>query len=188
MPVFNRKELLQDLEATVRRGIDLVTALRASGDARLSAPGAEDSWSVVQHLYHLNFYATFYTAALERCLDGTKSSAKETFHSGWLGNYFTNIIGPAEEEQPLKVKMKSPANAVPPHSSELEVDAEIEAFLAFQNRMLYLLQRARQVDLGAYRVPTSLSKWVSLKLGDSFRFVIAHQERHFQHMERNNIA
>lgn len=186
MPVFNRKKLLKDLETTVRSGIDIITQLRTTGEARLSAPGAEDSWSVVQHLHHLNFYGTFYTEAIEQCLDSAKSSSKETFNSGWLGNYFTTIIGPAEEKEPLKVKMKSPANAIPPHSSELEVEAELEIFLGLQKRLLYLLQRARQVDLGGHRVPTSLSKLVRLKLGDSFRFVIAHQERHFQHIGRNN--
>jgi hypothetical protein len=186
MPVFNRKELLQDLEASVRRGIDVIAQLRISGDARLSAPGANNSWSIAQHLHHLNFYAAFYTEAIEHCVEQASSSPKEVFKSGWLGNYFTNIIGPAAEEQPLKVKMKSPANAIPPASSELNVEAELETFLGFQHRLLYLLQRARQVDLGAHRVPTSLSKLVRLKLGDSFRFVIAHQERHFQHIERNN--
>ncbi len=186
MPVFNRKELLQDLEATVRRGIKEIEQLRAAGDAHLVTAGAGNSWSVVQHLHHLNFYAIFYTEAIEHSLEDAKSSSKDGFRSGWLGNYFTTIIGPAGEGQALKMKMKSPANAIPPDSSTLEVEAEVATFLGFQNRLLYLLQRARQVDLGAHRVPTSLSKWVSLKLGDSFRFVIAHQERHFQHIERNN--
>jgi hypothetical protein len=186
MPVFNRKELLQDLEATVRKGIKEVEQLRKAGDARLGVPGAENSWSVVQHLHHLNFYATFYTEAIEQSLEAAKSSPKDRFKSGWLGNYFTTIIGPAGEDQALKVKMKSPANAIPPDSSTLEVEAEVATFLGLQNRLLYLLQRARQVDLGAHRVSTSLSKLIRLKLGDSFRFVIAHQERHFQHIERNN--
>ena len=187
MPVFNRKELLQDLEATVRKGIKEVEQFRAAGNAHLNASGAENSWSIVQHLHHLNFYATFYTEAIERCLEEARSSSTEKFKSGWLGNYFTDIIGPAEEEQALKMKMKSPANAIPPASGALEVEAELETFFGLQNRLLYLLQRARQVDLGAHRVPTSLGKWVRLKLGDSFRFVIAHQERHFQHIERKNV-
>ena len=187
MSVFNRKDLLSDLETAVRRGIKTVEELRATGATDLTAPGAEASWSVAQHLHHLNFYATFYTDVIEQCLEGAGSSPKDTFKSGWLGNYFTDIIGPAEEEAPLRMKMKSPANAIPPDSSALDLDAVLETFYGLQNRLLYLLQRARQVDLGAYRVPTSLSKWVRLKLGDSFRFVIAHQERHFQHIERKNV-
>ena len=83
--------------------------------------------------------------------------------------------------------MKSPANAVPPSSNTLDPSSELETFLGFQNRLLYLLQRAQQVNLGGHRVPTSLSNFIRLKLGDTFRFVIAHQERHLQHMERSGI-
>ena len=181
MPVFKSEALLQSLIDTVRAGIQRVELLKTSESA-FGTPGG--GWSTTQHLYHLNFYASFYTEAIEACLDQAKGPAKTDFRSGWLGNYFTNIIGPAEENQAVKVKMKSPENAVPPGSEQLDLSRELEAYLGFQHRLLYLLQRAQHVDIGAYRVPTSLSKFIRLKLGDTFRFVIAHQERHLQHMQR----
>lgn len=184
MASFNSQELLRNLSTSVRDGIELIEQLKRSPSEQLEQSGTDDSWSATQHLYHLNFYARFYTEALEACLDQAKSQPKETFRSGWLGNYFTNIISPAEGDEPLKMKMKSPANAIPPTSSELDAAGELEAYLGYQNRLLYLLQRAQQVDLGAHRVPTSLSNFVRLKLGDTFRFVIAHQERHLQHLAR----
>lgn len=184
MPVFNSQELLRDLEASVRKGITTIEDMQPQEEALLHKAGPNNSWSVVQHLHHLNFYATFYTEAIEAALDQARSTAKPTFRSGWLGHYFTDIIGPATAGASLKKKMKSPANAQPPASDTLDAATQMEVFLALQNRLLYLLQRARQVDLGAHRVPTSLSNFVRLKLGDTFRFVIAHQERHFQHIER----
>jgi len=33
--------------------------------------------------------------------------------------------------------------------------------------------------LNTIRVPLSISKLVTLKLGDTFRFLIAHEQRHF---------
>lgn len=184
MPTFNSQALLEELSQTVRAEIAQVEQLR---NATSPDTTADAGWTAAQHLFHLNFYASFYTAAMEACLDQAKSSPKESFRSGWLGNYFTEIIGPAEGDAPVKVKMKSPANAVPPANDTLDAAAELETFLAFQNRLLYLLQRAQQVNLGAHRVPTSLSNFIRLKLGDTFRFVIAHQERHFQHMERSGF-
>lgn len=187
MPTFNSQALLAELSTTVRAEIARIEQLKARDVSVLLASPPSGGWSAVQHLFHLNFYASFYTEAIEACLDQAKSSPKENFRSGWLGNYFTEIIGPAQGDEPVKVKMKSPANAVPPATDSLDANTELEAFLGFQNRLLYLLQRAQQVNLGGHRVPTSLSNFIRLKLGDIFRFVIAHQERHFQHMERSGV-
>ncbi|MEL6655446.1 MAG: DinB family protein [Bacteroidota bacterium] len=184
MPSFNSQQLLQELDQTVRQGIVRAEQFKKSSKDKLQAPPLQGTWTVAQHLFHLNFYASFYTEAIEACLNQAKSQPKATFRSGWLGNYFTQVIGPAEENMPLKTTMKSPENASPPADTALDVYAELEAYLGFQHRLLYLLQRAQQVDLGAHRVPISISRLIRLKLGDTFRFVIAHQERHLQHLER----
>ncbi|MEO0726553.1 MAG: DinB family protein [Bacteroidota bacterium] len=184
MPSFNSQELIQELDHTVRQGITQIEELKQRSLDALQADPQQGKWTAAQHLFHLNFYASFYTEAMEASLDQAKSKPKETFRSGWLGNYFTQIIGPAEVDMPLKTKMKSPDNAKPPAGSELDVYAQLEAYLGFQHRLLYLLQRAQQVDLGGHRVSISISRFIRLKLGDTFRFVVAHQERHLQHLER----
>ena len=184
MPSFNSQELIQELDHTVRQGITRIEQLKQRSLDALQAAPLQGKWTAAQHLFHVNFYASFYTEAMEACLDQAKSQPKATFRSGWLGNYFTQIIGPAEVDMPLKTKMKSPDNALPPADSGLDVYAELEAYLGFQHRLLYLLQRAQQVDLGGHRVPISISRFIRLKLGDTFRFVVAHQERHLQHLER----
>jgi hypothetical protein len=185
MPVFKNQELLEKLATSVKEAISTTEDLGAMSAAQLHRSGRNESWSAIQHLHHLNFYATFYTEAIEDSLASARPAKVSTYKSGWLGNYFTNIIGPAAEQQPLQMKMKSPANAIPPTSEVLKTEAVIEEFLVLQKRLLYLLQRARAVDLGKNRVPTSLSTWLRLKLGDTFRFVVAHQERHFQHIQRD---
>lgn len=185
MPVFKNQELLEKLAASVKDAIRTTEDLGAMSAVQLHRSGRNESWSVIQHLHHLNFYATFYTEAIEDSLERARPATGSTYKSGWLGNYFTNIIGPAAEQQPLQMKMKSPANAIPPTSETLKTEAVIEEFLVLQKRLLYLLQRARAFDLGKNRVPTSLSTWLRLKLGDTFRFVVAHQERHIQHIQRD---
>jgi uncharacterized damage-inducible protein DinB len=41
-----------------------------------------------------------------------------------------------------------------------------------------LLQSAREVDLNRTKTAISITKLITLKLGDTFRFVITHNERH----------
>jgi hypothetical protein len=81
------------------------------------------------------------------------------------------------------MKMKSPANATPPSAKQLNGPDQLEKYLTHQQQLLQLLQSAHRVDLGRNRAAISLSPWIKLKLGDTFRFVIAHQQRHFQKLE-----
>ena len=80
-------------------------------------------------------------------------------------------------------KMKAPKNATPvavPNSQE-----ELDEFISHQHQLLNILSIAKNVDLNKTRVPTSLSSLIKLKLGDTFRFFIAHEQRHA--VQVNNI-
>ena len=78
--------------------------------------------------------------------------------------------------------MNAPKNTVPPVN--LDAHAVLAEFIEQQEQLLTLIERARQVDLGSVRVPISLSKWIRLKLGDTFLFLMAHLERHVLQLER----
>lgn len=181
MPTFNSEALLNQLTKDVKTGLTQAESMKEAPREDWYTAGPGGSWSWVQHFHHLNFYASFYNHAIEKTIDSATGTPRVSFRSGWLGNYFTNIIGPAGQNGQLKMKMKSPANAVPPATEALDHEAVLQAYLAHQNRLLYLLKRARSVDLGRNRAATSLSSIIRLKLGDTFRFLIAHQQRHMQH-------
>lgn len=140
---------------------------------KLPAPG---KWSVAQVLEHLNIYCRYYLAAIEKKLHHNQTSATTHFTPGWLGNYFTTLMQPTQSGT-VKKKMKSPANARP--SALPDATTMLDEFIHHQHHLLNLLQIARQHDLNKNRIPVSISKLISLKLGDTFRFVTAHQQRHF---------
>jgi hypothetical protein len=150
----------------------------------LATQPTDGGWSPVEVLQHLNFYADFYTQAMETAMERSTQPAAERYHPGWFGSYFVRVIGPAGEDGQLPMKMTTPANARPENLPPATSDLAVETFLQHQNRLLYLLHQARNKHLGKVRVPTSLSTMLRLKLGDTFRFVIAHQERHFQQIQR----
>lgn len=135
-----------------------------------------EKWSVAQVLEHLNFYARHYITAIEQKLHLNQSNPTVDFHSGWLGNYFCNIMKPTDEGV-ISKKMKALSNAVP--SKQLDVKQVLDEFISHQHHLLNLLQIAKNANLGDIRIPTSLNKFIALKLGDTFRFFITHQQRHF---------
>ena len=134
-----------------------------------------DSWSVLECYEHLNIYNRFYNDQLEKAL--AKSSLPQTFKSGWLGNYFTKLIAPTNEK-PIKT-MKH----VDPKGSTLTFDV-IEEFLGHQRKLLQLLNLAKSKNLNPRKVSVEFFKLLKIKIGDGFRFVVAHEQRHLQQVLR----
>jgi hypothetical protein len=148
---------------------------------QLNASPSPTSWSAAQCLEHLNIYGRHYLPEIKKAIEKGEHPTAKTFKSGWLGDYFYRLMLP-NTEGVLKSKMSAPKNAIPP--SQLDSRAVLAEFIEQQEQLLQLIDRARQVNLGTVRVPISLSKWVRLKLGDTFLFLVAHLERHVLQIER----
>ena len=144
---------------------------------RQPAPG---KWSAAQCLDHLNAYARFYVPAIEQSMQAKLSGSlppapSPTFKSGWLGNYFTNMMLPKADGKP-GMKMQAPKAYRP--VAELDAKQVVNEFIEWQEKIKVLLDRARLVNLQQIKIGTTLGSWLKFSLGDTFRFVIAHEQRH----------
>jgi hypothetical protein len=148
---------------------------------QLNRQPALNAWSAAQCLEHLNVYGRYYLPELKKAINNAEKQPTPTFKSGWLGDYFYRLMLP-NTEGTLKSKMKAPKNAVPP--VELDSAAVIAEFIEQQEQLLQLIDQARAVNLASIRIPISLTKWIRLRLGDTFLFVTAHIERHILQTER----
>jgi hypothetical protein len=169
------KDVLDQLEADVRQMITEVVYLKAEDPGVLLQQPAPGKWSVIQVIEHLSSYDRYYLVAIEKAMQ-QDSPAVHAFKPGWLGNYFTNMMKPGDNDR-VSNKMKSPKEHRPP--ANLDAFPVINEFIEQQHYLLELLQRARSKNIGRIRVPVSISKFIKLKLGDTFRFLVAHKQRHF---------
>ena len=94
---------------------------------------------------------------------------------GWLGDYFTKIMKPGADGK-IANRMQAPRNHRP--RLVFDRDSVINEFLEQQFTLLNLLHDAKRKDIGAIRTPVSISKLIKLKTGDTFSFLIAHDQRH----------
>jgi len=185
MPRFTTKSLLQDLQndiATLQQVAE--QEFRPLPDAQLLRAPATGQWSIAQCLEHLNSYGHYYLPLMETSIlagEQQHSQAKGTFTSGWLGNYFAESMRPGADGS-IRLKMKAVKNHTPPQ--QLDAAAVLTEFLRQQAQLLQLLKRANQVDIGQLRIPISISRWIRLSLGDTFRFLIAHEQRHVLQAQR----
>ncbi len=176
MKTINSLLLLENLKDQTREIILQAEQLHNIPVEAVEKVPSPNKWSAAQVLEHLNIYCRYYLDAIENKLHHNQTNAAVYFAPGWLGNYFTKLMQP-ERNGLIKKKMKSPVNAQPaaaPHAKKM-----LDEFIRHQHRLLHLLQVAKQHDLNKNRIPISISKLISLQLGDTFRFVVAHEQRHF---------
>lgn len=185
MPSFSIAQLIDDLQRDVRHTLKITEELQTLPDNVLLMQPAADKWSIAQVLEHLNGYNHFYLAVLADGFRQNKPKTVATFKAGWFGNYFTNMMLP-KSDGTIGMRMTAPKEYnFPPN---LDIRKVINEFIEGQNRLLALLDHARKYDIGKIRVAISLTRYIKLKSGDTFRFLVAHQLRHFLQVERTKVA
>jgi hypothetical protein len=183
MESIKKSELVDLLEAQVENHLqDAISVFQNLDETTLVMPASNGGWSIAQCLEHLNSYGHFYLPAIKYGMARRKTeSSDEIFTSTWLGDYFTKMMDP----QTGKKKFKAFKNHIP--AKQLDAHAVVAEFIQQQETMLRYLQLARKINLNDVRIPLSIFKWITFKLGDAFRFIIAHNERHVQQAKRNLV-
>ncbi len=142
----------------------------------LTSPETQ-TWSAAQVLAHLNSYNRYYLEALETSLNNALNKEQKGYYTpGIIGSYFTRLMLPAAENQKSR-KMKSPKDHLP--SNKPDAEAVINEFIEGEKALLRQLEKSKKVNIMKTRVPISLNRFIKLQLGDTFHFLIAHQQRHF---------
>lgn len=173
---YKRKQLLKDLQSRVEQIKQIVLTFEAFQEEQLNRKSSAESWSVLECLEHLNLYGDYYLPEMEKSILNGKSAANNFFKPGVLGDYFAKSMQP--KTNGAVKKMKSPKDKLPQHS-RLGFTT-IDRFLKQLDHLQRLLNMANEVDLTKSKTPISISKWIKLRLGDTFRFYVYHIERHVQ--------
>lgn len=168
-----RNELIERLEVELDRQIDVVVKqFQNLSDEKLNRGGENGGWSIAQNLEHLNLYFNYYNPAISRALNTANEDldAKQ-FRSGWLGNYFSRSM-----DYRTNKKVKAFKDYIP--SKQLNAAKVVQTFIQNQEELLQLLRKSKSYNLTKVRLAISLTRWITMRLGDVFQFVILHNERH----------
>ena len=139
-----------------------------------------DHWGIAECLEHLNLYGDYYLPEIEKRIHKAKPVNDDyIYKSGWLGNYFAESMLPKDGR--IKNKMKTFKNKNPAYLSVPE--NVVNRFLTQQEKLIQLLEQSKSIHLNKIWVPVSIAKMIRLNLGDTFRFFINHQIRHFHQIE-----
>ncbi len=179
MGKIDKIQLIESLENEVEKHLQItIYTFQNLDEASLLQTPEYGGWSIAQCFEHLNSYGRYYLTQINIALDnGKKKSLNTIFKGSWLGSYFTKMMLPSNTK-----KYKAFKDHIPP--SNLNAHAVLAEFIEQQETLLNYLKQARNADLDKIYIPISIAKWIQLKLGDVFQFIIAHDERHIQQAKR----
>jgi len=167
-------KLIEELLHMTENSSNAVRKFKQLGIDQLNFKKSDAEWSILECIEHLNLYGDFYLPEIEKqILENNNKGATVFFSSGLLGNYFANLM---KVENGRIKKMKSPKDKNP-SNSKLTITT-IDRFLKQQEMLRSLLLQAKNTDLIKTKTAISLSKLIRIRLGDTFRFLIYHIERH----------
>ncbi|MCD8401920.1 DinB family protein [Tenacibaculum finnmarkense] len=180
MSFFNTKELLSELKQIVVSHINYAESLKNTTTEDLQYKKTAKSWSVLECLEHLNLYAEFYNNEIRKRIEKSKYQKSTVFKSGYLGNKFALDMLPKEGMKTMNTfKSKNPIY------SKLDEKVVLERFIMLQKELLQLLELSEDKNLTKVKTSTTLPI-LKFRLGDTFRFVINHNQRHI--IQAKNIC
>jgi uncharacterized damage-inducible protein DinB len=183
MKKFKSEELINQLQTDVKQVIAAAEHLQTADPVKLTYCTEETQWSVAQVLEHINAYNRHYLPLIEKSMVHISKDTSAWFIPGFWGDYFTKMMMPKNVYE-IRNKMKTGKYYTPDKGAN--VDTIFKEFFQHQNKLLQLLDVARRRNLNTIRLPITVSKLVRLKLGDLFRFLVAHEQRHMM-QARNAI-
>lgn len=172
--MMNSLELLNDLNNRTTQIISELSYFTSLSESELNQRRTPKSWSILECIEHLNLYGDFYIPEIKNRIENARHPDRNEFQSSWLGNYFAESMLPGESGKLNKMKTFKEMN---PLGKKLDVSV-LTRFLDQQHQLLKLLEMARKVDLSKTKTSISISKWIKLRLGDTLRVVIYHNQRH----------
>lgn len=171
---INTIALIADLEDRTHKATALVQVFQKLAESQLRYKENPNTWSVLECIAHLNRYYAFYLPLLQKAIH--KEAVKKgsgSFRSGWLGQFFVKLMEPKEG----KIKKMKAMAVMNPNGTPVDA-VVLQDFIANQEAFLQLLEACRTLDLNAVSIPTVMSRWITINLGDTLRFMVVHHERH----------
>ncbi len=172
------KQLITAIVGKLQTNIQRAESLKNLPLETLNHKEHINSWSALECIEHLNLYGDFYLPAIKTAIEHSKTKPDTFFKGGFIGNYFVKAMLPKEKLNKMKTaEDKNPAG------SDIDINV-IDRFIQQQRAFLKLIEKSKNINLTKTKTAISISKLIKLRLGDTFRFIVAHNERHLIQAER----
>ena len=133
-----------------------------------------DKWSVMECFEHMNIIYKVYIQNINNSIKKHgQMKGVDYFKPTILGHYFYLSMAPNDKKKPMfKIKTFKRFNPLG------ETGDHIRIFLTHHENFKVLLNNIPHLDVNKIKVYSSLGSIIKFKLGDIFRIVTGHNQRH----------
>lgn len=171
------------MESGFRQAIDKVDSLVENVEGiALNTPEAQGKWHMLQCIEHMSRATEVYVNNVaDKLSSGTLPTASQQYKGHWKGRMFAKMNAPKEGDV-IPMKVKTFKRMEPPH--ELDSQMVITRFHNIHEELIAVVNKSRSVNIDKVKVATALGPMVKLRVGDAYRFILAHTQRHLVQLER----
>ena len=132
-------------------------------------------WSVLDCLEHINLFYADYLSRMEPAIRRAAPSEHTTYTPGFFGQKMLKGLRPQQGKRKMKIKTFKKMN---PTTDEKNPGQIFDTLLQYHMRLEQLLNESEALDWNRVKVASAIGPLLRFKLGDCFRLLMAHTERH----------
>jgi len=181
MSLFDKQSLLSELiDRTEIITSNTHSFLRLS-EEELNFKAALQEWSIAEIYGHLNITNTTYIHSILKKIKTAPDVDHGGFQSGWLGDWMYEKLMPGPDGSIFKINSRKFFHA---SNNEPGAHQVLNQFLEHQNVIHDILHHSSTKDLRRIKIPFYFASILKFRLGDTLRFLVAHNERHLLQAHR----
>lgn len=174
---ITRDSFIQELEQYIAQHERKANALLILTENELQHRPQDGGWTALECFEHLNQYGRYYIPEMKIAISKYKGAESEYFQPGWIGNYFAQVMLPTANKKMKAMKSYNP-------KGKLLGKEVVEEFIKQQKELKEILDLCKHTNLTKIKCNISLTSFLKLRLGDTFRVVVYHNERHVLQAEK----
>lgn len=174
---------LNEIEAGFRQAIDQVKSLVENTEGvELNTPEAPGKWHMLQCIEHMSRATELYVNNVsEKLNNGALPPSNQQYKGHWKGRMFAKMNAPKPGDE-IPMKLKTFKTMEPPN--ELDAQTVLDRFYTVHEEMISAVNKTRDINIDKVKVATALGPMVKLRIGEAYRFVLAHTQRHVVQLKR----
>ena len=172
---LTKTEVVEQVRCEVDEANRQIKDFQQLSDDALRYRPRPDQWNVLDCLEHINMFYANYFSRMEPAIRHATPSDRTTYTPGFFGEWF--IKGQRPQQGQRKMKMKT-FKSIVPFTDEKDATAIFKTLFQHHVQLEHLLDQSVALDWNRVKVASEIGPILRFKLGDCFRLLTAHTERH----------
>lgn len=179
----NTTEYLNGMVAGFQQAMDEVrTLIEGVDNETLNTPEAPGKWSMLQCIEHISRATQVYNDNISAKLNnGQLQPAAAAYKGHWKGRMFAKMNAPKPGGE-IPMKLKTFKSMEPPE--QLNSKEVVSRFYTIHETLVSIIDQSRSINIDKAKVATALGPMVKLRMGEAYRFILAHTQRHLVQLAR----